>query len=96
MHFDDAADDEVADFGDVARAQGGDGEELVGAGEGAGEGGADRVRGWGGEVRAVAAVKRKAVSEGFLWSVVGDGEGLELAVKKEGRGGRTASIVGRP
>lgn len=54
----DAADDEVADFGGVPRAQGRDGEEFVGAGEGAGEGGEDGgvvIGGGGGGVGAVAA-----------------------------------------
>ena len=56
LHFDDAADDQVADLGRVAGAQGQDGEELVGAQDGAGEG-----RGYGGVeggvVGAVAAVE---------------------------------------
>lgn len=38
---DDAAEDEVADLGRVARAERLDGEELVGAEEGAGQGGED-------------------------------------------------------
>ena len=37
----DAAEDEVAYFGRVAGAEGGDGEELISAEEGAGEGGED-------------------------------------------------------
>ena len=57
LHFDDAADDEVADFGRVARAEGTDGEELVGFEEGAGDGGEDccGVGGGGGGVGSVAA-----------------------------------------
>ena len=41
LHLDDAADDEVADFWGVARAERLDGKELVGLGEGACEGGCD-------------------------------------------------------
>lgn len=41
LHFDDAADDEVADLGRVARTEGADGEEFVGFEEGAGDGGED-------------------------------------------------------
>ena len=41
LDLDDAADDEVADFGGVARAEGADGEELVGFQKGAGDGGED-------------------------------------------------------
>ena len=60
LDFDDAPDDEVADLGGVARAEGGYGEEFVGAGEGAGEGGDDLVGGGvdgggGGGVGAVPA-----------------------------------------
>lgn len=57
LHLDHAADDEVAGFGQVARAEGADGEELVGFDEGAGDGGVDlRVgRGGGGGVGPVAA-----------------------------------------
>ena len=39
VDFDDAADDEVADFGGVARAEGVDGEEFVGDVDGSREGG---------------------------------------------------------
>ena len=54
LDFDDAADDEVADLGSVAGAEGTDGEELVGFGEGTGEGGGDVGRtGW--DVGAVTA-----------------------------------------
>ena len=38
LHFDDPADDEVADFGSVARAEGKDREQLVSFEDGAGEG----------------------------------------------------------
>ena len=57
LHLDDAADDQVADFGGVAGAQGPDGEELVCFLEGAGDGGEDGLggRGGGGGVGAVAA-----------------------------------------
>ena len=59
LHFDDPADHQVADFRGVAGAQGGDGEEFVGAGEGSREGGEDGGGGAcvGGGVRvgAVAA-----------------------------------------
>ncbi|KAJ6257312.1 Dihydroorotase [Drechslerella dactyloides] len=41
LDFEDAADDEIADFGNVAEAQGADGEELVGFGDRAGERGDD-------------------------------------------------------
>lgn len=41
LDFDDAADDQVADFGGVARAEGADGEEFIGLEEGAGDGGED-------------------------------------------------------
>lgn len=62
LDFDDAADDEVADFGGVARAQGADGEELVGFLEGACYGGEDG--GGGGGVGAVAA---GGWGRGFSW-----------------------------
>ena len=55
LHFDDAADDQVADLGRVARAEGADGEELVGFEEGAGDGGED-LGGGGVCVGSVAAV----------------------------------------
>ncbi len=56
LDLDDAADDEVADFGGVARAEGPDGEEFVGFEEGAGDGGEDCGGGWGGGcVGSVAA-----------------------------------------
>ncbi len=48
LDLDDAADDEVADFGGVARAEGADGEEFVGFEEGAGDGGEDCGGGPGG------------------------------------------------
>ena len=50
LHFDDAPDDQVADFGRVACAEGRDGEEFVGAEDGAGDGGVDGGGGggWGG------------------------------------------------
>lgn len=51
----DAADDEVAYLGGVAGAEGADGEELVGPGEGAGQGGYDG-RAVFGYVRAMTAV----------------------------------------
>lgn len=54
LHLDDAADDQVADFRGVARAEGPDGEELVGFEEGAGDGGED-LRGRGVRVGSVAA-----------------------------------------
>ena len=41
LHLDDAADDQGADFGGIARAEGADGEEFVGLEEGAGDGGED-------------------------------------------------------
>lgn len=56
FHREDPADDQVADFGRVARAEGVDAEELVGAEEGAGDGGEDGWSGRGGIVGAVAAV----------------------------------------
>ena len=55
MHFDDAADDQVADLGRVARAEWADGEEFVGFEEGAGDGGED-LGGGGVCVGSVAAV----------------------------------------
>lgn len=58
LHLDDAADDQVADFGRVARAEGADGEEFVGFEEGAGDGGEDcglSGGGGGGGVGSVAA-----------------------------------------
>ena len=57
LHFDDPANDEVADFGRVARAEGTDGEEFVGFEEGAGDGG-DDLEGGGAGVGSVAAVGR--------------------------------------
>jgi hypothetical protein len=54
LHGDNAADDEVADLGGVARAQGLDGEQLVGLVQVAGDGG-DDGGGVGGDVSAVAA-----------------------------------------
>lgn len=54
LHLDDAADDEVADFRGVARAEGADGEEFVGFEEGAGDGGED-LGGGGVRVGSVAA-----------------------------------------
>ncbi len=57
LDLDDAADDQVANFGRVARAEGADGEEFVGFEEGAGDGGEDRRVGLrGGGVGSVAAV----------------------------------------
>ena len=41
LYFDDSADYEVADFGGIACAEGGDGEEFVGFLEGAADGGED-------------------------------------------------------
>ena len=58
LDFDDAADDEVADFGGVAGAEGGDGEEFVGFEEGAGDGGED-CGGGGGGVSAMTSVRGK-------------------------------------
>jgi len=55
LHFCYAADDEIADFGGVARAEGQDGEEFVGFVDGAGDGGED-CGGLGGGVGAVASV----------------------------------------
>ena len=55
MHFDDAADDQVADLGRIARAEWADGQELVGFEEGAGDGGED-LGGGGVGVGSVAAV----------------------------------------
>lgn len=55
LHLDDPADDQVADFGRVARAEGADGEEFVGFEEGAGDGGED-LGGGGVGVGSVAAV----------------------------------------
>ncbi len=67
LDLDDAADDQVADFGRVARAERADGEELVGFEEGAGDGGEDRRVGLrGGGVGSVAAV-------GELAGPLGDG-----------------------
>ena len=54
LHLDDAADDKVADFRGVARAEGADGEEFVGFEEGAGDGGED-LGGGGVRVGSVAA-----------------------------------------
>ena len=56
LHFDDAPDEQVADFGHVARAEGEDGEELVGFLEGPGDGGVD-CGGVRGGVSAVASGK---------------------------------------
>lgn len=58
LHLDDAADDEVADFGRVARAEGADGEEFVGLEQGAGDGGED-LGGRGVRVGPVAAGARQ-------------------------------------
>ncbi|GJC85175.1 putative glutamate--cysteine ligase regulatory subunit [Colletotrichum liriopes] len=55
LDLDDAADDQVADLGGVAGAEGADGEELVGAGYGAGDGGNNFCR-RGGNVGSVASV----------------------------------------
>lgn len=60
MHLDDAADDEVANFGGVACAEGADGEEFVGFEEGAGDGGED-LGGCGVGVGSVASVVRVGV-----------------------------------
>ena len=56
MDFDDSADDEVADFGGVACAEGANGEELVGFEEGAGYGGGYGAGGWR-EICAMSPVK---------------------------------------
>lgn len=63
LDFDDAADDEVADFGRVARAEGADGEEFVGFEEGAGDGGED-LRRCGVRVGSVASVMRTRIRLG--------------------------------
>ncbi|GKT90567.1 glutamate-cysteine ligase modifier subunit [Colletotrichum tofieldiae] len=55
LDLDDAADDQVADLGGVAGAEGADGEELVGAGYGAGDGGNNFCR-RGCNVGSVASV----------------------------------------
>lgn len=81
LHLDDAADDEVADFGRVARAEGTDGEEFVGFEEGAGDGGED-LGGRGVGVGSVASVMRARVR-------------LECVDGVGSLGGGTASIVGR-
>ena len=57
LHFDDAADNQVADFGRVACAEGTDGEEFVGFEEGAGDG-RDDLEGGGAGIGSVAAVRR--------------------------------------
>ena len=65
LDFDDAAYDEVADFGRVARAQGADGVEFVRFLEGAGYGGGHGGGGCGGEVGAVAAHPLGVVCDGL-------------------------------
>jgi hypothetical protein len=55
LDLDDASDDEVADLGGVARAEGGDGEEAVGLDGEAGDGRADGG-GAAGDVCAVSSV----------------------------------------
>ena len=57
LHFHNAADDQVAYLGRVARAEGTDGEEFVGFEEGAGDGG-DDLEGGGAGVGPVAAARR--------------------------------------
>ena len=58
LDFEDAADDEVADFGCITRAEGEDGEKFVGFEEGAGDGGGDCLWGVEREVGAVPTVGR--------------------------------------
>ena len=56
LDLDDAADDEVADLGRIAGAEGKDGEEFVGFEDGAGEGrGYGRME--GGVISAMAAAR---------------------------------------
>ena len=82
MDFDDAADDEVADFGRVACAEGADGEEFVGFLQGACYGGGDCCGGRVGVGAVASGLFSVFFSEGW---------------RREGLGGCgfTASIVGR-
>lgn len=84
LYFDDAADDEVADFGCVAGAEGADGEEFVGFLEGAGEGGENYGVGWGG-VGAVASKKGGELAETMF------AQGLGVSWEER----FTSSIAGR-
>lgn len=58
LHFGYASDDEVADLGRVPGTEGGDGEEFVGAEEGAGYGGGDCGRSIAGVKGAVASCEK--------------------------------------
>jgi len=93
LHFCYAADDEIADFGGVARAEGQDGEEFVGFVDGAGDGGED-CGGLGGGVGAVASVWEWISLLGFR--MLSHRRGIEtggLVGVREGRGrGRTYLI----
>ena len=67
LDLDDAANDEVADFGGVPCTDGGDGEEFVGFLDGAGDGGADEGAAGGGECTVASAVIVNRKKRNDLW-----------------------------
>ena len=76
LDFDDAPDDEVADFRGVAAVQRGDGEKFVGFEDGAEGRGDDGGRGGRVEVRAVAAHPLGVGGDGFAGGDEGGGGGV--------------------